>query len=319
MITKAENTIARPPRSRYVGCLVGQALAARRSLVTDVAHAQEKEQEWPHEIGYTQFVARNYILNEGELEPSSLWLAMDDGLFFERGMAVLNKHGAATSDYLFRGMNKQGKLRLNRFSDKLIGGPGVATHILAAGLVNWRNMEDLESDVTMITEMTHRYWGAYCGALATAIAVSLAATKGRDPGGIIAGLMERISAVEPMRGHGKSMVIQLECVRALLQAGHPTSYGIKKLGCGDFKTALEVVPAAIYASLNGEAGLGWEHLMKDLNGLPNYKLWAIAGAIRGAMIGFEDLPIRSVRATHNFSVIMRNAIQLHKLTFSSSL
>jgi hypothetical protein len=327
MIMRAHNNVRVSVESAFKGCLLGHAIAAQRALrSTDKKHWVEAEIPWPHEVFYAQMVVCNYIKNKGRLDRPSLEFAINQGLAVEHAQCFilsnkLDQEGEAKAfkrleakqvsnqvALKFRGLDFR---RLNHFH---VGGPGLAAHIISDGLINHNNLRSVISDAFTIGELTHHQSLAVSGGAIVAWAISLAVTHGNDPDAILF-LLNKAIADMSVEYHLSGMLKnKMTRVARVYRQKFDTARGIKELGTGKCRTAIEVIPAAIYAALNGP--LSFEGLLKGLKEVDNYKFWAIAGAIRGAMIGYEGIPQDRIKNLEHHEDIIKNAEELFLVTVS---
>lgn len=172
--------------------------------------------------------------------------------------------------------------------------------------------------------VTHNSACAIAGGMIVAAAIALAVNEGKNPEAVwhqlnifMDGLPKAFRVPDRLRRRLDSK--KTDSVESLMRRNIPTEKGIKKLEFSSEwlnKTALGVIPGAIFASLN--APLSFKFLLKALRAaeIDNYKFWAIAGAIRGAMVGEEGIPKKMIASLSNHEDITNNAEQLYSVTAS---
>ena len=306
---------ARPsPRSCFVGAFQGHALAAQKAVRSiDKVHALTEGTLWSHEVTIAQTVACNLIRHKGRLEMRRLGDDLEALLALERRQGLTFQGG-------LRGI----ALNMVDLNSGWIGGPGFAAHVFALGLKNHNNLNAIAEETFDVGTVTHNSACAIAGGMIVAAAIALAVNEGKNPEAVwhqlnifMDGLPKAFRVPDRLRRRLDSK--KTDSVESLMRRNIPTEKGIKKLEFSSEwlnKTALGVIPGAIFASLN--APLSFKFLLKALRAaeIDNYKFWAIAGAIRGAMVGEEGIPKKMIASLSNHEDITNNAEQLYSVTAS---
>jgi hypothetical protein len=305
------NTIHNRPNmlAAFKGALLGHAIAAQKGLTHDKHASRIAGSGWPDEVFYAQFVARSYLQDKtpGHLDMVYMRSSLKTGLAIEGRQQITQKHPCEVATDFRWNPREQRKKREQR-----VGGPGVAAHAIPVGLVNRNEFRKIIREAGQIGRLTHHQPLAISAGAVTAMAIALAVTEGNDPSGIIHRLMSALKSPNGKDLAPWRLMHKMKTVERLLEEKLSTAAGIRELCDDPGRTALDVVPGAIFAALNGS--FSFEDLMEGLAGVKNYKFWAIAGGLRGAMIGAEAIPRTLLTGLEDVDCILGNAEALYRVT-----
>lgn len=307
--------------SAFKGCLVAHAAAVHVLAKHDPKLALLEHWEWAPELYYTHFLVSGYIKTKGRLDLPEMKKKLQLGLELEKGARLSAAH-FGDEELEFREMADLHrtisikKLRRHNRDEDWIGGPGVAAHISAVGLVNRSDLGRIVEDSHKIGWITHPHEIAISAGMVTALAIALAVTEGNQPEAIIARLMSTLRTLKPPYQVPVKLMRKLTRVEGLLKREIDTTQGIGELRSKPRRTAIDVVPGAIYAALNGARSLGG--LLGPLKIFGNYKSGAIASSIWGAMHGVEAVSNYYLHDLEDSKNIEDNAQALYEATLAAA-
>lgn len=298
-------------KSSFQGSLLAHAIAAQK--MPDI-HQRPADVGMRDEVVYQQILVRGYSAANGRLELPKMSQDLEMGLDVEKGRIALPQHfleGELGFRQLADARKKVAPMNARSLDGKRIGGPGFAAHAAAIGLVNRNDVSRVIEDSFQIGRLTHRQLIAVSAGMVTALAIALAVTEGNDPGAVISRLMSTLRG--PAANYlPEKLMKKMVRVEGLLNRDTDTAHGIKELRSKPRRTALDVVPGAIYAALNGARSLGG--LLGPLKIFNNYKAGATAASIWGAMHGVEALPEHYLKEMEFSECVMENATRLYEAT-----
>lgn len=312
--------------SAFKGCLAAHAAAAYEGTRNNPVHFEGKHWIWPPELYYTHFIVRAYIGAKGRLDLRAIQDSLELGLeietggkgkklkpgvfFFDRELVfrdVSDRHRQSGQVGVLR------KIRLRNPDKDWIGGPGLAAHAAGIGLVNRNDIGRVIGDANLIGQISHEnYESALAGGAAAALTIAYAVTEGNQPAVIISRLMATLNSVPLLQTVPAALMRKLTLVERLLGKGIDTTQGISQLRSKPRNTAIDVLPVAIYAALNGARSLGG--LLGPLKIAGNYKSGMIAASIWGAMHGVESIPDQYLSQIKERDCILNNAKELYQVT-----
>ena len=312
--------------SAFKGCLVAHAAAAQEGTKTNPGHFEGGHWIWPPELHYTHFIVRAYIEAKGQLDLPAIHDSLELGLEIEGGSQPRKLKPAVfffDKEMIFRDVSDQDrlggrvgvlrKIRLRNAGGHWIGGPGLAAHASAIGLVNRNNIGRIFEDTYQIGQVSHEnFEHALAGGAAAALTIAYAVTEGNQPAAIMSRLLTTLSSDSLPQPVPAALMRKLMLAERLLGKGLDTTQGIKQLRSKPRKTVIDVLPVAIYAALNGARSLGG--LLGPLKIVGNYKSGMIAASIWGAMRGVEAIPDHYLSELAEGDCILRNAAELYRAT-----
>ncbi len=316
-MTSSARISYRPDRLRaFRNCFLGHAAGAVAGMRHDNHVNLPAGTAWPHEVYYAQFVAQSYLQSgkHGFLSLTYLRDSLHTGLRIEKDVVVVPTHTFdQTSDFRWAGWlsiqsgvdkNKKGTIRQ---SVQQVGGPGFAAHSLAIGLVNCDDARKIIKDSRTIGMLTHKQPVAISAGIVTALAIAFALRLGNEPGAIVQRLMSVLRSPIANPYVPGFMMGKMTLLEALLGSGEKLGTALKMLRDAQARSALDVVPGALYLALSGPASLeGKMHVMENL-GIDNYKYWAICGALTGAMTHGRGLPEKVLERVDLTDCLLGNA------------
>jgi ADP-ribosylglycohydrolase len=267
------------------------------------------------EVVYQQIIVRGYTEGKGRLDLAKIRMNLQQGLAVESGKVLLAEHFCdAEPDFhrLAEAKKNAAPVNARALDKKRIGGPGFAAHVSAVGLFHRNDIGRIVEDSFQIGPLTHRQMTAVSAGMVTALAIAFAVTEGNNPEAIIARVMNTLKTPLLASRVPVQLMRKLIKVEGLLKRSSDTAHGTSELRSKPRRTALDVVPGAIYAALNGARSLGG--LLGPLKIFSNYKSGAIAASIWGAMHGVEAIPEHYLTDLEYGQTIIENATGLYEAT-----
>ncbi len=182
-------------------------------------------------------------------------------------------------------------------------GNGTAMRIAPIGLLDMNNLEKLRQDARDDAVITHNNHEAISGSLAVAFAVARLATGDINLDHLIS---STVDFVEP-----SDVILRLEVAQRLLEQGTPAEYALADIGTSGY--VVETVASSFFCFISSPDSYETAVYNAIRGGNDTDTTAAITGALSGAYLGFEGIPLKWREEVEGASLIEELANSIYKM------
>lgn len=302
-------------RDRFLGCLlglaIGDALGSRLEGYTTEAVRRS-------DVSMTEYLDELWGWSQGRwTDDTKMALALADSIIASKGFdpEQAAKHYLKwyeSSDW--RGIGRVTQQSLSNLKEgsswkdsgvraDWAAGNGTAMRVAPIGLLNFDNLEKLSRDAGNDAIITHNNHEAVTGSVAVAFAISLLVKGSIDIRELIPETVDLI--------HPSAVLLRLEMAQKLFEQGVGPDDALLDLGTRGY--VVETVASAFFCFISAADSFETAVYHAIRGGNDTDTTAAITGALSGAHLGFEAIPLKWREEVEDAARIERVAAEIYEI------